>query len=168
MFYSYPVEVFYQLKKRQQSFPWSQLAGRTDFALFPVAGYLCVAHPDLAAPLIFSFFYPLAEAHLGINDLIDATNDRARGMKTIPILYGPNGTKIWITLFSILHLLVAGSLLYLYRGIVPGWFSLGFVLIILANIICWQEKLPIPKLAALPLIHLTMFIYSISMILRFF
>ncbi|MFA5112890.1 MAG: UbiA family prenyltransferase [Candidatus Margulisiibacteriota bacterium] len=164
--YSFAAEAFYQLKKRRQSFPWSQLIGRTDFALFPVAGYLCVAHPDPAALLIFLFFYPLAEAHLGINDLIDVKNDRARGMKAIPILYGINGAKAWIAGFSLLHLLVGGSLLYFYGSVVPVWFLLGFILIIIANVICLQEKLPIPKLAALPLIHLTMFVYSLAVIFR--
>jgi len=165
--YSFVAEAFYQLKKRKQSFPWSQLIGRTDFALFPVAGYLCVGHLDWTALLIFLFFYPLAEAHLGINDLIDVKNDVARKMKTIPLLYGINGAKAWIVGFTTLHLLVAGSLLFCFGQIVPIWFLLSFVLIILANIICLQEKYPIPKLLALPFIHASMFIYSLSLIWRF-
>ncbi len=166
--YSLPTEAFYQLKKRDQNFPWSQLIGRTDFALFPVAGYLCVAHPDPTALAIFAFFYPLAEAHLGINDLIDVKNDQARGMKTIPILFGINGGKAWIAGFSALHILIAATLLYLFPAVVPAWFLLGFALIFLANIICLQERLPIPKLAALPLIHVTMFIYALSLIVQGF
>lgn len=166
--YSLPTEAFYQLKKRNQRFPWAQLIGRTDFALFPVAGYLCVAQPDLTALLIFLFFYPLAEAHLGINDLIDVKNDKARGMKAIPILYGISGSKIWIAAFSALHILIAATLLYLFPAVVPAWFLLGFALIVLANFICLQEKLPIPKLVALPLIHVTMFIYALTMIWHFF
>jgi 4-hydroxybenzoate polyprenyltransferase len=166
--YSFIAEAFYQLKKRKQNFPWSQLIGRTDFALFPVAGYLCVGHPGLIALLIFLFFYPLAEAHLGINDLIDVKNDVARKMRTIPLLYGINGAKAWIVGFTTLHLLVAGWLLFSFPAIVPPWFLLSFILIILANIICLQEKLPVPKLAALPLFHLSMFIYSLSLIFHFF
>ncbi len=167
-FYSMLAEAFYQLKKRKQTFPWSQLIGRTDFALFPVAGYLCVGHPDWTALLILLFFDPLAEAHLGTNDLIDLKNDAARGMKTIPILYGVTGCKLWITGFSAAHLAVGGWLLANYGQVVPAWFLLGFALIVLANLICWQEKLPIPKLAALPLIHLTMFTYALALIWRYF
>ncbi|MFA6673279.1 MAG: UbiA family prenyltransferase, partial [Methanoculleus sp.] len=40
MGYSYLVEYFYQKKKRRQTLPVAQVVGRTDFALFPVAGYL--------------------------------------------------------------------------------------------------------------------------------
>ena len=37
MIYSYTIEMFYQMEKRQtQKFPFAQLIGRTDFALFPV------------------------------------------------------------------------------------------------------------------------------------
>ena len=36
MLYSYSVEYFYQIKKRDQSFPWAQLLGRTDFALLMI------------------------------------------------------------------------------------------------------------------------------------
>ncbi len=164
--YSCVAETFYQIRKRKQTFPWSQLIGRTDFALFPVAGYLIVAHPDLTALLIFLFFYPLAEAHLGINDLIDVKNDRARGMLAIPIMYGINGAKIWIAGFSAAHILIGASLLYFFPAVVPSWFLLGFFLIIVSNLICLQEKLPVPKLAALPLIHVTMFIYALALILR--
>ena len=36
MAYCYTIEVFYQIEKRQtQQFPFAQLIGRTDFALFP-------------------------------------------------------------------------------------------------------------------------------------
>ena len=33
-------------------------------------------------------------AHLGLNDLIDLKNDRARGMKSITVLYGDKRNKI--------------------------------------------------------------------------
>ena len=65
LLFSYSVEVFYQVRKRKQRFPLAQLAGRTDFALFPVAGYLCIGNPDATALLYFLFFYPFAQAHLG-------------------------------------------------------------------------------------------------------
>ncbi len=85
MIYCYTIEVFYQIEKRQtQQFPFAQIIGRTDFALFPVAGYLCLGNPDLNAFLYFAFFYPFAMAHLGANDLIDVVNDRAQGDEHYP------------------------------------------------------------------------------------
>ncbi|WP_243669368.1 UbiA family prenyltransferase [Methanoculleus chikugoensis] len=90
MGYSYAVEYFYQTKKRNQKIPLAQVIGRTDFALFPVAGYLVYGNPDATALLFFLFFYPWTLAHLGgANDIADIVNDRARGgMATIPALYG--------------------------------------------------------------------------------
>ena len=58
MVYCFAIEIFYQEEKREQKFPYAQLIGRTDFALFPVAGYLCIGRPDLNALLYFAFFYP--------------------------------------------------------------------------------------------------------------
>ena len=72
MVYCYVIEIFYQMEKRiPQVFPFPQIIGRTDFALFPVAGYLCAGNPDVNVLLYFLFFYPFALAHLGANDLID-------------------------------------------------------------------------------------------------
>ena len=82
----YGLEVFYQIVKRKEHLPIAQVVGRIDFALFLVAGYLCVGNPDFNALLLFLFFYPLALAHLGVNDLIDVRNDEAKKMNTIPTL----------------------------------------------------------------------------------
>ena len=106
MIYSYGVEYFYQVKKRKQNFPWAQIIGRTDLGLFPVAGYLCYGFPDKTALMIFLLFFPWALAHLAVNDLIDIKNDVARGLKTITTLYGIKWTKAWISVFTILHLIV--------------------------------------------------------------
>jgi len=100
MLFSYSLEVFYQVRKRKQHFPLAQLAGRIDFALFPVAGYLSIGSPDATALLYFLFFYPFAQAHLGANDLIDFENDKARGMNTVTTLYGFSGTALWIAGFT--------------------------------------------------------------------
>ena len=62
------VEYCYQTKKRHQTFPIAQVVGRTDLALFPVAGYLVRGSPDATALLCFLFFYPWALAHLAAND----------------------------------------------------------------------------------------------------
>ena len=60
MLYCFAIEIFYHEEKRELKFPFAQLIGRTDFALFPVAGYLCVGGPDPTALLSFVFFYPFA------------------------------------------------------------------------------------------------------------
>ena len=86
MLYSYGIEAFYQVKKRDQKLPVAQLLGRTDFTLFPAAGYLCYGQPDMTILLYMVFFYPWTIAHLGLNDFIDLENDRAREMKSIAVL----------------------------------------------------------------------------------
>ena len=103
MMYCYAIEIFYQEEKRKQTFPFAQFIGRTDFALFPVVGYLLIGKPDAYAILWFIFFYPFALAHLGVNDMVDIVNDRARGMNTIPVLYGIDKTAYWTAGFTAIH-----------------------------------------------------------------
>ena len=107
MLYSYGIEAFYQVKKRDQKYPIAQLLGRTDFTLFPAAGYLCYGQPDMTMLLYIVFFYPWTMAHLGLNDFIDLKNDQARGLKSITVLYGAKKTMYWITGFTVLHFLAA-------------------------------------------------------------
>ena len=106
-FYCYAIEIFYQEEKREQKHPFAQIIGRTDFAIFPVAGYLVAGSPDITALLFFIFFYPFALAHLGANDLIDMVNDRARGMKSIPVLFSAAGTAYWTAGFTAVHIVTA-------------------------------------------------------------
>ena len=161
MVYSYTIEIFYQIEKRQpQQFPFAQLIGRTDFALFPVAGYLCLGNPDLNAFLYFVFFYPFALAHLGVNDLVDVTNDRARGMSTIPILYDIPRTTCWIAGFTIIHAMMA--FLFMTR---LGWIGraglvAGLILLIAANGVIVKNRTPEAGLKVLPLFHVTMILYA--------
>jgi len=161
MIYCYTIEMFYQIEKRQpQQFPFAQLIGRTDFALFPVAGYLCLGNPDLNAFLYFVFFYPFALAHLGANDLIDVANDRARGMSTIPILYDIPRTTYWIAGFTIIHAMMA--FLFMTR---LGWIGragliIGLMLLIAANGVILKYRTPEAGLKVLPLFHITMLVYA--------
>lgn len=162
--YCYTLEYFYQVKKRNQSFPVAQLVGRTDFVLFPVAGYLVYAHFDTTALLYFIFFYPLALAHLGINDMVDAKNDKARNLKTIPVLYGLKGTVYWIVLFIIIHFLVMPF--FLFRvGIsaFPGFAAAFLLLVIVAGYIM-KKKTSQAALRVLPLFHVGMLLYAGSII----
>ncbi len=168
MGYSYCAEVFYQVKKRSQSLPIAQLLGRTDFALFPVAGYLAAGLFDIPALLYFCFFYPYAQAHLGANDLADLDNDIARGVKTIPVLYGVQGNILWIAAFTVLHgimaLFFAGVLGPLARAaLIPG-----FVLLLIANGIILRGRRPEAALKALPCFHVAMVVYAAGIIVDFF
>jgi 4-hydroxybenzoate polyprenyltransferase len=164
MLLCYALEIFYQEEKRQQAHPFAQVIGRIDFALFPVAGYLCAGFPDRYALLYFAFFYPFALAHLGANDIIDAENDRARGMKTIPVLYSPERTAWWIFGFSAVHAMTA--LLFMEK---LGWCAragilAGLCLLLYANIVIMQhraeETVPDAALRVLPCFHGAMLLYA--------
>ncbi|MCU0631851.1 MAG: UbiA family prenyltransferase [Methanolinea sp.] len=163
--YCYAAEAFYQVKKRNQSFPVAQLVGRTDFALFPVAGYLCSGFPDQSALLYFLFFYPFAMAHLGVNDLVDIANDRARGMQTIPILYDMQGTVRWIAGFFVLHVILAFIFLTRLGAIAVGGVLLGLVVLLVAVVSLIRNPTPEGGMKVLPLFHIAMLLYAGSLVL---
>jgi 4-hydroxybenzoate polyprenyltransferase len=165
MVYSYGMETFYQLKKSRQRFPFAQLLGRTDLALFPVAGYLTLGSPDIMALLIFLFLYPWAEAHLGVNDLADLVNDRVRGMKTVPILLGLQGNIAWIAIFSLIHAGTAFDLLWHLGPIAWAGCGAGLLLLLVANLRIVKERTPEAALRALPLFHASLLVYAGSLIL---
>jgi 4-hydroxybenzoate polyprenyltransferase len=169
MLVCYTLEIFYQLKKRNQKLPIAQIIGRIDFALFLVAGYLCVGNLDFNAFLLFLFFYPLALAHLGVNDLIDAANDKAKGMRTIPTLYGIKATVYWVAVFSVWH--VAMAAIFLIRMgsyLAVGGFLIGLLLITAGNVKILKEKMPQVAIKALPLFHVAMLIYATTIIVTYF
>jgi 4-hydroxybenzoate polyprenyltransferase len=164
----YALEVFYQIKKRKQKAPYAQILGRVDFALFLVAGYLCVGSPDMYALALFLFFYPLALAHLGVNDLIDVVNDQAKSMKTPTTLYGIKATTYWVFGFTIIHYFTAALFLYLLGSLLAlGGFAISFALLAFANITILEHKTPLSALKALPFLHLSMLIYAISIIVNY-
>ncbi|MGB9940530.1 prenyltransferase [Methanosarcina sp.] len=167
MLYSYGIEAFYQVKKRDQKYPVAQLLGRTDFTLFPAAGYLCYGQPDVTMLLYIAFFYPWTMAHLGLNDFIDLKNDRARGMKSITVLYGEKGTMYWITGFKALHFLAAAFFLRELGNIALYGFFAGFILLTGSNLYLWKEKSTAAGLRVLPIFHGTLVIYAVSIILDF-
>jgi 4-hydroxybenzoate polyprenyltransferase len=163
----YCLEYFYQTKKRHQSFPFAQLIGRIDFTLFPVAGYLCVGSLGINALLFAFFFYPLALAHLGVNDISDVVNDRAKDMKTIPVLYGMKGTSYWILFFTMLHVVAAVVFLTVLGTVAIAGFAVGFLLLSMGNYMILKGKNAASGMKALPLFHVTMLIYAISIILSY-
>lgn len=165
MLFSYAAEAFYQFKKRDQIFPVSQLIGRTDFALFPVAGYLCAGYPDAAALAYFVFFYPFAMAHLGVNDLIDIANDRVRELRTIPVLYGINGTVYWIGGFCLINIITA-PVFFPYVGTIARMgIIVGLILLGLANMLILRGRDPDSAMKALPIFHATMVVYAGAILL---
>jgi len=165
----YCLEVFYQFKKRNEKIPVAQVVGRVDFALFLVAGYLCVGNPDLNALLLFLFFYPLALAHLGVNDLIDVGNDQARGMNTPTTLYGVKNTVYWVAAFSVAHVVLALVFLSRIWSLAAALgFAVGLILIVVGNVKILKGKTPQIALKALPMFHLAMLIYAITIIANCF
>ena len=168
MAYSYIVERFYQIKKRNQTYPIAQLIGRTDFALFPVAGYLVNGKIDSTILLYLLFFYPYTQAHLGLNDIIDTLNDRARGLATIPILFGEQKTKLWVSTSTIVHLVFLGYFLTRTKEVYLIGIIAGAVLLLVSNILLWKGKNPLQWLKALPFFHLSLLFYTLSIILPYF
>jgi 4-hydroxybenzoate polyprenyltransferase len=162
MLYCYAIEIFYQEEKREQTFPYAQLIGRTDFALFPVAGYLCIGNPDVNALLFFAFFYPFALAHLGANDLIDVVNDRVRGMKTIPTLFGMNGTAYWIAGFTAVHILTALIFMTRLVWVARTGICAGLVLLLYANTVILKDRSSDSALKVLPCFHVAMVLYALG------
>jgi 4-hydroxybenzoate polyprenyltransferase len=169
MVYCYVIEVFYQEEKRiPQVFPFPQVIGRSDFALFPVAGYLCAGLPDSTAFLYFIFFYPFALAHLGVNDLIDEVNDRARGLRTIPTIYDAERTAYWIAGFTIIHVMMAFLFINRLGPVARAGIGAGLVLLVIANIVILKYRTADAALRVLPLFHIAMVLYTAGIALGTF
>ena len=150
----------YQIGKRRQRYPLAQVIGRTDFALFPVAGYLVLGLPDATALLYFVFFYPFALAHLGANDIADVTNDRARGLKTIPVLYGMAGAARWVLAFALLHAAAAVLFAAVLGPIARAGLVAGLICVMAATIGLLRRPEESRGLRLLPLFHLAMALYA--------
>ena len=164
----YGLEGFYQIKKRNERLPIAQVVGRIDFALFLVAGYLCVGNPDLNVLFLFLFFYPLALAHLGVNDLVDVYNDKAKGMNTVTTLYGIKATTVWIAAFSMWHIAMAiVFLLNIGSYVAFGGFAVSFLLLIVADAKILAEKSSETAIKTLPMFHVAMLIYAITIIVNY-
>jgi 4-hydroxybenzoate polyprenyltransferase len=104
-------------------------------------------------------------AHLGINDLADVANDYARGMKTIPVLYGPSGVIFWIYGFTLFHILGA-ALFFPYLGtIARSGMIAGLLLLCAANGIVMLGRDPDSAMKALPLFHVAMVVYAGTILL---
>ncbi len=165
MIYAYSVEVFYQKKKTRQEFPIAQLVGRTDLTLFPVAGFLCYGQFSITIVFIMLFLYPWAQAHLGLNDLGDYDNDKAKNLKTITTLYGIKGNVKWIAYFTLIQIGFAILLLFLKLGFIALiGFILSFILLITANITLFKNQTSNTAIKMLPRYHASLLIYILSII----
>ena len=123
---------------------------------------------ELPSSFFALFFYPLAQAHLGVNDIADFANDRVKKMKTIPVLYGIKGAGYWVLMFSLLHFVSATIFLNVLGTVSIIGFAAGFILLTIANYIILTGKSAASGMKALPLFHVTMLIYAISVILEYF
>jgi 4-hydroxybenzoate polyprenyltransferase len=167
MIYGYGMEIFYQIKKRNQKFPIAQLLGRTDLTFFPVAGYLCYGQFDITVLFIILFMYPWALAHLGANDIVDIKNDKAKNLKTVTILYGIKKNVFWILGFTVLHIITALLFLIVQLGLTALiGFIVSFTLLIIANIILLIKQTPKAGLKILPLFHMSLLCYCVFIILN--
>lgn len=161
----YCLEAFYQIKKRNEKIPVAQVVGRVDFALFLVAGYLCVGNLDLNVLVLFLFFYPLALAHLGMNDLVDVANDQAKCLNTIPTLYSMNTTTYWILGFTLFHFATAALFLVMLGSYLAiAGFAVSILLLSVANLKVLKQKTADAGIKSLPLLHVSMLIYAITII----
>jgi 4-hydroxybenzoate polyprenyltransferase len=76
-------------------------------------------------------------------------------------------TIYWITGFTLLHFFAAIFFLNELGIIAHYGFLAGFVLLAGSNLYLWKEKSPRAGLRILPLFHLTLVIYAVSIILDF-
>ncbi|HUT80591.1 MAG TPA: UbiA family prenyltransferase [Candidatus Bathyarchaeia archaeon] len=167
MIYAYLVETFYNLKKRKQKFCFAQLLGRTDLAVFPIAGYLCFGTiTNFSILMIFAFIYPWALAHLGANDLADFENDQAKNLNTVTVLYGIKSNILWISIATLLNISMI-PILYIFMNlgiIMLSGAIVASVFLILANILIIIRKTPKIALIVLPMFHASLLIYTTTII----
>jgi 4-hydroxybenzoate polyprenyltransferase len=110
------------------------------------------------------FFYPWVMAHLGVNDMADINNDRVRGMKTVAVLYGLKGTVVWVTLFAGLHIALVPLFLQQVGLIAAAGIICGVILLGTAVSYLIKEKTPEAGLKVLPLFHISLLLYTVSII----
>jgi 4-hydroxybenzoate polyprenyltransferase len=110
----------------------------------------------------------LAQAHLGVNDFVDVANDQVKGMKTIPILYGMKGTAYWVLFFTAVHFATALIFLNVLGTVAIAGFAVSLLLLTIGNFMILKGKSAASGMKALPLFHLAMLIYAISIILEYF
>jgi len=169
MVYAYSMEIFYQIVKRNQKFPFAQLLGRTDLVLFPIAGYLCYGDLNCTIFLYIIFLYPWAQAHLGVNDIGDYDNDKKKNLKTITVLYGIKGNILWISMFTLINIFTAIFFVIFKMGLVSlVGFSLSFFLLLFSNALLLRRRNSNTGIKILPMFHASLLVYILSIILDSF
>jgi 4-hydroxybenzoate polyprenyltransferase len=89
-------------------------------------------------------------------------------MKTIPILYGMKGTAYWVLFFTAVHFATALIFLNVLGAVAIAGFTVSLSLLTIGNFIILKGKSAGSGMKALPLFHLAMLIYAISIILEYF
>jgi 4-hydroxybenzoate polyprenyltransferase len=83
-------------------------------------------------------------------------------------MYGMKGTAYWILLFSIFHFAAAAVFLTVLGTLAIGGFLVSMLLISIGNFMIMSGKNASSGMKALPLFHLSMLIYALSIILEHF
>ena len=97
----------------------------------------------------------------------DVANDKVKEMNTIPVMYGLKGTTYWILLFSTIHFAAAMIFLTVLGALAIAGFTAGLLLISAGNYMILKGKNAESAMNALPLFHLAMLIYAISIVLDY-
>ena len=100
--------------------------------------------------------------------MVDIKNDRAKKINTIPVLYGMKGTAYWVVLFTIIHYVTSIIFLNILGAVSIIGFSIGFLLLGIANYKIMSEKTADSAIKALPFFHISMLIYAVSIIIEYF
>ncbi len=96
--------------------------------------------------------------------MADITNDRVKGMATIPVLYGMDGAARWVLLFTAVHGFLAIIFAAALGPIAAGGFALGFLLLLVANYRILKGKTADAAMRVLPLFHASLLIYIVAII----
>ena len=83
-------------------------------------------------------------------------------MQTIPTLFGLDGTILWIAGFTLLHAVTALLFAATLGPIARAGILTGLLLLAAANLAIMKGKTPEAGLKVLPLFHVTMLVYAVS------
>jgi len=83
-------------------------------------------------------------------------------MNTVATLYGLSGTALWIAGFTAIHVITAVLFMTRLGWIARGGIVLGLCLLLVANMAISRDRTPDTCLRMLPLFHITMLIYAVS------
>jgi len=80
----------------------------------------------------------------------------------VATLYGLSGTALWIAGFTAIHVVTAVLFMTRLGWIARGGIVLGLCLLLVANMAISRDRTADTGLRVLPLFHITMLIYAVS------